>query len=100
MSKGSKRHVHKYYHADLLYGKLWACALPDCQHHMPVHYEGLLNGKDSICWQCNGRFKLNEQNMKIDRPICESCRLGITENEVDLPLSSAMMQRISKVNGE
>jgi len=96
MSRNSKRHVHKYYHADLIFGKLWACALENCSHHMPVHYEGLLNGKASICWSCSNSFKLNSENMKNDRPTCESCKLGIKDDEIELPLSSAMMSRLNE----
>lgn len=95
MSKGSKRHTHKYYHAQLPFGHVWACALPDCQHHMPNHYESLLLGKSSICWECGNTFKLNGENMKQDKPICEGCKIGISD-EIDLPLSNVLIERLTK----
>lgn len=79
MSK-ARRHTHKYHHVDTPYGKLWSCALPDCNHHMPAHYEATLPGKYSICWQCGEKFILNPENMKQDKPICENCKLGIGDN--------------------
>jgi len=71
-----KKHIHKYHHVDTVNGKLWACAQPECSHHMPKHYEPLLIGKASICWTCEGLFRLNAENMKHDKPICEACSLG------------------------
>ncbi len=86
MSRGSKRHIHKYYHADLPFGKVWACALPDCNHFMPNHYESLLMGKGSICWNCGETYKLNPTNMLDDKPTCEKCKLGITDEDDFLAL--------------
>lgn len=78
----SKRHIHKYYKAPYGVGRfVWACALPDCLHHMPPHMEKMVNGKASICWECNNGMTMNPDNMKLTRPICESCRLGIKTDE-------------------
>lgn len=73
MSTKSKRHTHKYYRVDLGSYKVWACALPDCMHHMPPHYNNLVEGKNSFCWKCGEMFVLNTINMKRDKPLCDDC---------------------------
>jgi hypothetical protein len=82
------QHLHKYYRAQLGFGQVWACAFPDCNHHMPEHYASLLNGKRSICWDCGEPMMLHPQNLTMDRPVCEACRLGI-ESVDKLPFMSS-----------
>lgn len=88
----SKRRLHKYYRAHLRMGDVWACALPDCSHYMPQHMEHLVNGKATICWQCDEKTVMSPANMHMDRPICPSCALGATE---EIPLSEAMKEFIA-----
>ena len=81
----ASKHVHKYHHIDMSYGtKLWACALPTCNHHMPKHIENSLIGKFSICWNCAKNFILDTENMKLDKPICYDCANPKTEVLLDL----------------
>ena len=77
------KHIHKYYHAKMKFGnRIWTCSLPDCNHHMPVHYENTLLGKLSICWNCDKEFRLSEYLMEEEYPICEFCRSGSDKNEL------------------
>ncbi len=73
----AKRHTHKYYKAREYRGKdspfLWACALPDCSHHMPKHMEAMLEGKYTVCWSCGETTVLDSRTLKTDKPICEDC---------------------------
>jgi hypothetical protein len=71
----AKRHVHKYYRArpNKYSDFLWACAIPDCTHHMPKHMEHLLHGKATICWGCGEQMILDERAYKMDKPICMDC---------------------------
>jgi hypothetical protein len=78
-----KSHTHKYYKAQLPYGEVWACALPDCNHHMPQHYESLMNGKRSICWGCNEPMLLHAGNLDMKQPICDTCKLGVNKVNFD-----------------
>jgi len=77
MSK-AKRHAHKYHKVQTPFGKIWACALSDCSHHMPHHYEGLLPGKYSVCWGCGELLILDAVSMKEDKPRCIECRSGLS----------------------
>lgn len=77
------KHTHKYYRATLAIGEVWACALPDCNHHMPEHYAGLMNGKRSICWNCNQPFILNPNSLTQKTPVCDACTLG--ESNAEMP---------------
>ena len=72
----AKRHTHKYYRAEVAWGRVWACALPDCHHYMPQHMESLMNGKSSICWECGEKFVMTPASMEMDKPVCASCLLG------------------------
>ncbi len=73
MANKAKRHTHKYQHLQMNFGKIWACALPDCNHYMPIHMSKMVEGKNSQCWGCNNTMILDEENMKEDRPICDEC---------------------------
>lgn len=79
--------------------KIWACGSPDCNHHMPQHLEELVNGKASICWQCDEKFVLTGINMKQDKPICSDCALGlndipvtVSEETVEVPSAEAILK--------
>jgi hypothetical protein len=78
MATKAKRHTHKYHRVNAGYQMLWACALPDCNHHMPLHLTALVEGKASICWKCGEQMILDSDAMKLDKPICIDCR-GINE---------------------
>ena len=67
---GAKKHVHKYHKIN----GLWYCALDDCSHFMPrnVPEEAML-GKLSICWNCDGEMRLDEDLLKEDKPRCAAC---------------------------
>ena len=78
MATKSRRHTHKYCRRPVGYQKVWACALPDCNHHMPPHYAALIEGKASICWECEQPMLLDAINMEMDKPICPDCR-GLRE---------------------
>lgn len=89
MATKAKRHIHKYHRVTLTFAKVWACALPDCNHFMPKQIEAIVMGKASICWQCGDNMLLDERAMDEDKPRCPKCRLGI-EEENELPLSATM----------
>ena len=69
----AKRHTHKYHQINLSSQKVWACALPDCNHYMPKHLDETVPGKKSICWKCETEFILNASNMSQRKPVCDGC---------------------------
>lgn len=71
-----KNHTHKYQLRATGSQSVWACALPDCNHYMPPHLSSLVEGRTSICWQCEEKFILDEESMKESRPRCFTCRDG------------------------
>lgn len=73
-SNKSKRHTHKYRQILIAGTKVWACALPDCNHYMPQHMTALVEGKNSYCWNCGELFMLDTEAMKMDMPFCLNCR--------------------------
>ena len=91
----ARKHPHKYYRLELNPGQVvWACALPDCSHYMPVHLERSVLGKNFICWNCDKVSQIKPQHIKFDReyfseldknetihPICTNCVLGISPDE-------------------
>ena len=73
MATKAIRHVHKYMRINMSSHKIWACALPECNHYMPIHLEELVPGKASICWECGDKMILDLDNMKSDKPKCAEC---------------------------
>lgn len=71
-----KKHVHKYHKIEVNNELVWACAMPDCSHHMPKHYENTVIGKYSYCWNCGLKFVMDAQTMAKDMPICSDCLAG------------------------
>ena len=67
---GSKKHIHKY---KKLESGIWACALPNCTHYMPLNVADQVSGKVSICWECNQAFILDERAMENEHPVCIEC---------------------------
>src|SRR5690554_3317733 len=72
---------HKVLPEDISKLRLWSCA--NCSHYMPTHLEHLLEGRISICWNCNKTFRLTEESMnhkseyrEAYEPICDSCLKG------------------------
>lgn len=88
-STKSRRHVHKYHQVPLNANRVWACALPNCNHYMPDHMSSMVPGKMSICHSCDEQFVLDSDAMKQTRPFCIDCRNGIS-SDASLPISSAM----------
>lgn len=70
----SKKHIHKYHKVEVNFVEVWACALPTCNHHMPKHYENMMPGKATICWDCGEATLLDPVNMKLTKPTCSDCR--------------------------
>lgn len=71
------KHVHKYHKVSLQFGMVWACALPNCYHYMPMHMTELVEGRASFCWKCEKPIILDSENMNAVKPVCTSCRIGI-----------------------
>jgi hypothetical protein len=95
---GSKKHIHKYFKVILGYVKVWRCAIADCNHYMPKHLENMVEGRASICWECDEVMKLNPLNMETDRPVCEFCRTGTNREEVLLSGKSSIEKFIKTRN--
>lgn len=89
MSK-AKRHTHKYHHINTSFGRVWACALGDCNHYMPQHMESMLPGKNAICWGCGDAIVLDSETMKEDKPRCSSCRTGIKAEDMEAFFESGL----------
>lgn len=92
----AKRHVHKYHHVDMGYSKVWACALPDCNHYMPKHMENTVEGKFSFCWGCGEKFILDSDAMKSDKPHCIECRTGI-KKVTNEPMSETLLELLKNL---
>jgi len=83
----AKRHVHKYHKVEMYSSKVWACALPDCNHYMPQHMERMVEGKYSICWTCGDSMTLHQLNMKMDKPQCFDCVNGSVINKENVKVN-------------
>lgn len=75
----AKKHIHKYMRQALRHITVWRCALPQCSHFMPPHFNDLIIGRASICWSCGNTFTLDESAMADDMPTCINCRQSSNE---------------------
>lgn len=98
MSK-ARRHTHKYHRVSLDYANVWACALPECSHYMPKHIERLVLGKKSHCWGCDAQFILDEDALKMDKPMCIPCRTGIQPqvDEIEAPITPELQALLDQL---
>lgn len=76
----AKRHTHKYRLVPMNASKkVWACALPDCNHYMPPNMERMIEGKASVCWDCGNETIMSVERMKFaiaendGLMLCEQC---------------------------
>lgn len=84
----SKNHTHKYHKIQT---GVWACALPDCTHFMPLNVADQVEGKKSICWTCGDEMILDSNNMEDNKPECLSCN-GVEVTE----LTDFLNQKLSE----
>lgn len=74
-----KSHIHKYYKRAIGSQTVWACALDDCNHFMPVHLEDLVRGKRTLCWNygkssdCEKTTIIDDRTWLMDKPLCATC---------------------------
>lgn len=109
MTRKKQGHTHQYQRT-YPYGKVpgplgnsrsvWACALPDCNHFVPLNMIEPVD-KLSLCNNCFEVFQLTRENMKLDKPICEKCS---NPNAVKMPEDFDMERfetksRIAKTRG-
>lgn len=92
-----KNHTHKYQLRATSSQPVWACSLPDCNHYMPPHLNSLIEGRSSICWECDDKFILDIDAMKEVRPRCFQCRSEVSK-VVDIPIMSDTI--VAKVSSE
>jgi hypothetical protein len=67
---GAKNHIHRYFKMP---NGLWACSLDECTHYMPANVAFRMLGIKSICWECSGEMRLDEDSMKLEKPTCPRC---------------------------
>lgn len=70
------KHTHKYQKVKLGDYMLWSCALPDCMHFMPKHFENLIPGKASYCWKCEESMIMGAAQLRMNKPLCDDCLMG------------------------
>lgn len=73
LQRRAKKHIHMYEKRTNKFVSLWMCADPLCTHHVPKHLEITLDGRASLCNECREPIVLDEENMKLDKPICSNC---------------------------
>jgi len=94
---GAQRHVHKYI---WLPSQIWACALGNCTHYLPRNMEQLIDGRLSICWQCEREMQFGDEQIRMGRkgqkPICNDCILK--NANINPELGDAIEQLITTSN--
>lgn len=73
------RHIHKYHRIKIGRSKdyiVYACALPDCPHYLPIEQ---IVGKLTVCWRCGETCQIRRDRRGdiLHKPHCLQCT---TEN--------------------
>lgn len=87
----AKKHTHMYHKIQQKYGAgIWACALPNCTHYLPLNVSDMIYGRESLCTNCMDVMILDEERLKNNEPICMNCVLAkqgiFVESEEESPL--------------
>jgi hypothetical protein len=77
----------------LLNKKTWKCMLEGCNFFVHLGLAHVLVGKSAICWNCEGRFTLNEAALKEDKPRCDECRIGMSAEELERIIAAKLEQK-------
>ena len=105
----AKRHTHKYRLVPMNAStKVWACALPDCNHYMPPNMANMIEGKQSECWDCGKSTTMSVDRMKFaiehneGMMLCQDCmdkrRGTFIEPIDDIPDMDSIVALIQKGN--
>jgi len=75
---GSQKRTNTCKHKFMKEGPGWKCAYPNCPWFVYFKQERLrVFAKNSVCWECNKEFIMDEDTMKMDMPTCAFCRSDI-----------------------
>lgn len=66
VKKDGKRYIEKCGGTEIM-----KCMSPGCNYY--ILFE-LAEGKESRCWNCNGRIILNKENLRLVKPTHGYCR--------------------------
>lgn len=74
----------------LINKKTWKCMLDGCSFFVHTGLQHVLVGKSAVCWHCEDKFPLNEMSLKDDKPICDECRTGVSQEVLDMYMKEKM----------
>jgi hypothetical protein len=68
-----QKHTHKYIRITAKHSFVWKCALEGCNHFVYGAQDYIVEGRQSICWNCGQSFVLDRERMKQEMPHCIDC---------------------------
>jgi hypothetical protein len=66
---------------------VWRCAHADCTFVLYPKQQAFLLGRATECWTCGDAFRMSEENLAEDLPLCRKCREPELVNALDELLS-------------
>ena len=84
------KHPHKLI---LMSKKTWKCALTGCSFFVHLGLAHVLIGKAAICWDCESPFEVSETSLTEDKPRCNECRTGMSEEELSQFIDTKMGEK-------
>jgi len=63
--------------------KTWKCNLEGCGFFVHLGLAHILIGKQAICWSCEERFVVSEDSLKEEKPRCNECKIGVSEDVIE-----------------
>lgn len=65
---------------------LFRCGIPGCTHNV---HEGIILGRNCLCWRCNDTFTITAKNLKTKYFHCVGCTKTKIKTDISENLDSA-----------
>ena len=75
------KHVHKFIRVPAKKTYTWTCTM--CPWFVHDGLSHIVLSKQGICWGCEEPFQMSEDAMKEDKPRCDECRGGLSQEQIN-----------------
>jgi hypothetical protein len=74
-------HVHRFLRIPSKKTNTWTCT--ECSWFVHEGLSHILLTKNAICWGCEEPFRISAESLKEDKPRCDECRTGLSQEQIN-----------------
>ena len=74
------KHAHKFLRVPAKKTRTWTCT--ECSWFVHEGLAHVLIGKEGVCWGCEDVFTITEAALDEDKPRCDNCRVGVSDEVI------------------